>query len=226
MGKDVVSCRNCDRTYKKNKNGSTSAYLRHLKDSHQDLYTEFSKAMDLRAEKDKIQRELDDKQSLKRHFPAVEKPVMQQAGPSKIARNDGLQTIEEAISMWPTDSAKSVALDSAIIQMIASDILPLSVVDNPGFRQVMQIAAPKYHLHGRNYFAREMLPQHYDKMKNHVSSIISEANSISITTDCWSDANNTHSVISATAHFLDHEMQPKFLVLAAEPIVGAHNSQN
>uniref|UniRef100_A0A914KNX5 Uncharacterized protein n=1 Tax=Meloidogyne incognita TaxID=6306 RepID=A0A914KNX5_MELIC len=35
-------------------------------------------------------------------------------------------------------------IDEAIIQMICTDIFPLSITDGPGFRNFLKVVAPKY----------------------------------------------------------------------------------
>lgn len=49
---------------------------------------------------------------------------------------------------------------------------------------------------------------------------------ISLCTDSWSSKENSHSVLAVTAHFLDENFEPKFLVLAAAPIKGRHTGDN
>lgn len=43
---------------------------------------------------------------------------------------------------------------------------------------------------------------------------------MSITSDEWAAKDNSASLVSVTAHFLDENMRPRFVVLAAEPIDG------
>jgi hypothetical protein len=42
---------------------------------------------------------------------------------------------------------------------------------------------------------------------------------VSITTDAWSSRDGSHSLLSATAHFLEKD-KPKFVLLGAMPIKG------
>uniref|UniRef100_A0A183BX12 DUF659 domain-containing protein n=1 Tax=Globodera pallida TaxID=36090 RepID=A0A183BX12_GLOPA len=52
---------------------------------------------------------------------------------------------------------------------------------------------------------------------------LQSADYISLTTDGWSSKNSSHSLLSVTAHFV-HNNSNKFVVLAAKPVKGPHNS--
>jgi hypothetical protein len=52
---------------------------------------------------------------------------------------------------------------------------------------------------------------------------LDEASAISFTFDCWTSTDAGHSLMSFTAHFLQ-QSRPKFVVLAARPIIGRHGA--
>jgi len=47
-------------------------------------------------------------------------------------------------------SLRSQQLTSKLADMVAQDMLPLSFVDGTGFRQLMNLVEPEYHVHGRS----------------------------------------------------------------------------
>jgi hypothetical protein len=48
---------------------------------------------------------------------------------------------------------------------MATDIQPLSVVENCGFQRLMALLAPKYKIPSRKYFTETSLPAIYNEMK-------------------------------------------------------------
>lgn len=58
-----------------------------------------------------------------------------------------------------------MAVNQAIMKMIATDIQPFSVVDDAGFRELVQKLQPKYSIPSRKYFTDKMMPEMYENMK-------------------------------------------------------------
>ena len=53
-----------------------------------------------------------------------------------------------------------------------------------------------------------------------------KADYFSFTVDAWSSAENTHSILGVTIHFLDANMMPKFFQLCTSAIKNAHTGEN
>jgi len=49
---------------------------------------------------------------------------------------------------------------------------------------------------------------------------------ISFTTDAWSSKDQSHQLLSLTAHFINEEFVPSFFVLSASSISGRHTAEN
>jgi len=47
-------------------------------------------------------------------------------------------------AQWDRTGSMTKRIDEAIIQMICTDIFPLSITDGPGFRNFLKVVAPKY----------------------------------------------------------------------------------
>uniref|UniRef100_A0A914DNN5 BED-type domain-containing protein n=1 Tax=Acrobeloides nanus TaxID=290746 RepID=A0A914DNN5_9BILA len=135
-------------------------------------------------------------------------------------------TLKQLNTDWNPDGPKAKQLDRLIMEMIATDIRPLSIVENEGFQRVLNFIAPKYKLKSRSYFTTSLLPQLYNRMKNKVKDMLKNVNFLSFTCDAWTSKCNEHSLLSLTAHFLDSNFKPSFLVLAAKPIEGRHTAAN
>lgn len=91
--------------------------------------------------------------------------------------------------------------NQAVVEMIAEDLQPLSVVENRGFRKLVNLLDPQYVLPSRRTIGRKLIPELFESTKSIFSSHLSEAKNVSITTDIWTSMN-TDSFITMTAHFL------------------------
>jgi zinc finger BED domain-containing protein 4 len=60
---------------------------------------------------------------------------------------------------WPIDHPSAVRVHFAIGSMIAKDIQPLQMVENQGFRELLQILEPHYQVPSRRYFTDNVLPR-------------------------------------------------------------------
>ncbi|VDP08525.1 unnamed protein product [Heligmosomoides polygyrus] len=112
------------------------------------------------------------------------------------------------------------------MQFICSAALPLSILHAPGFGNLLSVIAPRFKLKSRTYFTRNALTSLHDDYTSRVKSLFSEVESISFACDVWSSKDNKHSLLALTAHFVDSNFLPRFVVLAATPIKGPHNAEN
>ena len=71
-----------------------------------------------------------------------------------------------------------------------------------------------------------MIPDIYKRVYQHVQALLfGRFKFCSITTD-FSSSPCLHSFISATVHFIDHNWQPKMVVLACFPFDESHPAQH
>ena len=98
--------------------------------------------------------------------------------------------------------------------------------DCEGFRRVMAAAVPRYTLPSAKYFRTTLLPELYDAVTSGMISVLATAQHISFTTDGWTTAQCTDSLLSVTAHWVDDAWQQKSALIAACPICGSHTAAN
>lgn len=59
--------------------------------------------------------------------------------------------------------------------MIAMDLLPYTVVDGAGFRNLLELLVPDYQLPHHTTFSRSKVPKLYEETKGYVANIIKDA---------------------------------------------------
>ena len=113
-----------------------------------------------------------------------------------------------------------------LMEMIATDILPFSVVEGAAFKRVMAQAEPRYPLKTETFFRAKKMDEMYTGVVNKIQKLLSVENAgknISFTTDCWSGSNK--ALMSLTAHFIDKNWKKVQLVLNFKSLTQSHTGQ-
>ncbi|XP_065150533.1 zinc finger BED domain-containing protein 4-like [Paramisgurnus dabryanus] len=100
----------------------------------------------------------------------------------------------------------------------------MSVVEDEGFRRLLEHLEPRYSLPSRKYFSETALPELYKKVCEHVSKEIKDIQAMSFTTDIWSSAVSPMSLLSLTVHWLDTSCTARGAMLQAKNFHGSHTS--
>lgn len=114
-------------------------------------------------------------------------------------------------------------ITNLIIYMIAKDNLPLSVVDNEGFQQLMKIITPLYTVPSRKTITK-LLDAKYEVLKDKFIKNIQKALSFPITCDIWTDVSNK-SYLSVTVHYLKTETLLTKGIIRVIPLENNHTSE-
>ena len=99
-----------------------------------------------------------------------------------------------------------------IVDMIATDNLPFSVVENIGFQCLVSNLKPRYCIKSEKYYRTELFPKTYEQVCSKIKQMLCEefaSNYISFTSDCWSGP--TESMMSLTTHIITKYWE-KFLM--------------
>ena len=112
-----------------------------------------------------------------------------------------------------TDPRQVRLTESIIKDLIIECDVPLSLVEQNGFKSFMQIVDPMYSLLSRRQIARDKLPKLYDKMIMRLKTLCDNAEYISVTLDIWTD-RRLRSYIGITMHtFVDSQLKSYLLSL-------------
>ena len=89
-----------------------------------------------------------------------------------------------------------------VIEMIALDNQPFSVVEDPGFIRLVSVLEPRYVIPSRKYLIDKVLPTVHSDVTSWVKNEIETVSYFSFATDAWSAAAGNASLLSLTAHWL------------------------
>lgn len=112
-----------------------------------------------------------------------------------------------------------------IIEMIAEDMQPFSIVENRGFQKLVKFLDSRYTLPSRRTIERTLIPNIYNDTKLKVFESVSKAKHVAITSDVWTSMN-AESYLTATVNFFDADLQLKTFVLSTEKLTFNHTAQH
>ncbi|XP_056391730.1 zinc finger BED domain-containing protein 4-like isoform X2 [Hyla sarda] len=136
-----------------------------------------------------------------------------------------IATAFERVKKFANDSAKAQDITEKLIEFIALDDQPFSVVEDIGFRRLLGHIEPRYTLPSRRYLAETCLPKMFDRIAKHIHELMStDIPAISFTTDIWSSDVSPTSLLSLTAQWIDTDFNLKNILLHAQKFVGSHTA--
>ena len=88
-------------------------------------------------------------------------------------------------------SREHKSLTDAVTCYIVIDMLPISIVDNDGFRELVSKLNPRYDMPHKDHFNRLAIPSLYEITKEDIQhKIINEMGNFSATADLWSSCTS------------------------------------
>ena len=87
------------------------------------------------------------------------------------------------------------------MDLIILDLQPLSVVENIGFRKLMNAMDPRYVTVSRKQLSEVLLPARYEEGKASLREELKDISTVSITTDPWTSCTN-EGYTTITVHYI------------------------
>ncbi|EYB87034.1 hypothetical protein Y032_0269g820 [Ancylostoma ceylanicum] len=216
-------CKECDWITRKKEDSSTCSFRHHLKTKHPKSFKEMQQSD--KELKENVKEKIKNKErSLKRSLKVVQ--LEESSAPKTSRKEEDTPSIVQVFKEYEPDGIRTVKIERAILQFICTATLPLSIVENRGFQNLMSILCPRFKIKSRTHFTRNSLVDLYNEYWTKVDEMLSGASHISFACDTWTSADNNHSILGLTAHFISKDMVPKFVVAAATPIKTRHTAEN
>lgn len=132
----------------------------------------------------------------------------------------------DAQRKWGNSDTRSKNVDLAIVEMIATDNHPFTVVSGVGFKRLVALLEPRYSLKTEKYYRTDLFEDVHTKVENKNKELVTLENAgpyLAFTTDCWS--GDTESLMSLTCHFIDSDWERKQIVLNVKAMHGSHTAE-
>ena len=164
-----------------------------------------------------------------RHMKTKHKNIYEEWLAKKNAKTDNKQQnlddmFKRKTKKYSSTDSRQVRLTESIIKdLIIECGVPLSLVEQNGFKNFMQIVDPMYSLLSRRQSAHDKLSKLYDKMIMRLKTLCDNAEYISVTLDVWTD-RRLRSYKGITMHtFVDSQL--KSYLLSLTPLNDRHTAE-
>ncbi|XP_076838907.1 zinc finger BED domain-containing protein 4-like [Brachyhypopomus gauderio] len=124
----------------------------------------------------------------------------------------------------PTNSIRAQKITARVMEFIVLGLQPLNIVENVGFRRLMDYLEPRYIVPSRKYVSETALPELYSKVRKQISGELKCAKVLSFTTDIWTSDVSPMSLLSLTVHWLNPTCEHRSAMLGAKNFRGSHTS--
>ncbi|XP_051811807.1 zinc finger BED domain-containing protein 4-like [Acanthochromis polyacanthus] len=115
--------------------------------------------------------------------------------------------------------------DERIVNMIIKDCQPLSIVEDEGYRELMEFIMPSYVLPTRKTL-KIMIGQKYEEKKEKVKKELESAAAVSLTADMWTSID-MEAYLAVTCHYIHSETHTMSTsVLGVEHFPQLHTAEN
>lgn len=106
--------------------------------------------------------------------------------------------------------------------MIAKDNQPFQIVEDEGFQHFVKTAIPLYKVPGRKSITR-LMEEKYELLSMVIKSKLSAVDTLTLTSDVWTDTLNIRSYLGMTAHFIS-EAKLQSVMLGVTPLEERHTA--
>ena len=149
-------------------------------------------------------------------------------GPSQSRTTQG-QIVQPTMTSFVTlqrkcNPGRQETITSLITKMVALDMMPVSMVEGKGFRNLMEFLEPEYKALSHQTIMRR-INKMYGEVKGVVEKGLNNVNDVAITTDGWTSLA-TESYVTVTVHYITKEWQMKSAVLDTSELDEHHSAEN
>ena len=118
-----------------------------------------------------------------------------------------------------------MAIDKALINMIITDLQPVSIVQDKGFIDFLTVLDPKYTAPSRRTLMHNQLPQLYISRQELLLQELALINYCCLTTDLWT-SRATQGYLTVTCHYINENMEMKSAILSTYHVEESHTADN
>ncbi|KAM7411853.1 hypothetical protein PAMA_021703 [Pampus argenteus] len=223
-GKIESNCKACG-TRIQAKRSVTSNFVTHLKRKHQAMYDDFVKRKDMKREgysSGSLHSFTTTNGGNTRYTHPISTGV---GGGGSVG---GMGTLEGGIggsgggvTKFDRHDPRQVLISEAIAKMIVQDLQPVSIVENHGFRELLQLLEPRYTPEPQQYIQSQLLPAYAYQAQLATRQALASAHALSLSLDLWRGLSGaTSGYLGITCHFLTSDWQMRSALLACLPLSG------
>ena len=143
---------------------------------------------------------------------------------STVVGTKPMQAFVVSQSRRPCSSVRASQIRGLIAGWVTSDMRPLGISNDPGFRQLMSFIEPSFTVPSRTTVA-SMVRRRHECAKKELAAKLADVTSIAITTDAWT-SKAVVSFVTYTGHFVTDDWSLVSYVLETKRFSGSHTAVN
>lgn len=120
--------------------------------------------------------------------------------------------------LYSNTSEKKKRIDKLVLNMVASDVLPLNVVNNVGLTKLIHELDPRYKMPSKTHLRNVLLKNEYNSIKETLKAELQIVESVALTTDGWSSRAN-ESYLTVTCHFVTESFELASKILSTNQLI-------
>ncbi|XP_034551721.1 zinc finger BED domain-containing protein 4 isoform X2 [Notolabrus celidotus] len=234
-GKIESNCKACG-TRIQAKRSVTSNFVTHLKRKHQAMYDDFVKRKDMKREgySSASLHTFPSNGGNTRYTVPITISTGGGGGGGGGGGVGGMGTVEGGIgagsgggiTKFDRHDPRQVLISEAIAKMIVRDLQPVSIVENQGFRELLQLLEPRYTPEAQHYIQSQLLPAYAYQAQLATRQALASAHALTLSLDIWKGFTGASAgYLGVTCHFLTSDWQMRSALLACLPLTGG-SSEN
>ncbi|XP_029361574.1 zinc finger BED domain-containing protein 4 [Echeneis naucrates] len=222
-GKIESNCKACG-TRIQAKRSVTSNFVTHLKRKHQAMYDDFVKRKDMKREgysSSSLHSFTSNGGNTRYTLPLGTGVGAGGGGGGGLGAAEGGAGGGSGggVTRFDRHDPRQVLISEAIAKMIVRDLQPVSIVENPGFRELLQLLEPRYTPEPQHYIHSQLLPAYAYQVQLTTRQALASAHALSLSLDLWRGfAGATPGYLGVTCHFLTSDWQMCSALLACLPL--------
>ena len=87
---------------------------------------------------------------------------------------------------YSSQHPKQILVTDAVVDFVADDLIPLSVVESKQFKSLLRILDSQYQVPSHKQLSTVLLKKKYNKLKSSVLDKLKKTDTINLTIDLWS----------------------------------------
>lgn len=130
-------------------------------------------------------------------------PIQTSTLPTSTASSHQTENTIQSFMLKPLTADAKREAKTKITKMIIQGYHPFSIVEEPAFIELLKHFCPNFQPPNRKAISNSLIPSMHKKNLEIVKKMITSAKAVALTTDSWTNINNT-SFNAVAAHFIDN----------------------
>ena len=215
---EQISCQLCNRKFKYH--GSTTSLWNHLKAKHPaEIEAAMQERLNLINSNQNMMEEDHVPELMAASTSTPSQTLVKQERTNIKFENRGRKPVTGLGFKYETSKKK--ILDKAITDMIVLDLQPLNIVEERGFRKLVQTLEPRYVFPTQNQLINNILPNLHKDQSVKLKAELERVPYVTVTTELWATPI-TEGFLTVSVHYLDKEWKMHSSVLETCKITEAH----